>query len=270
MITEEIIDSLVWNNNWCTKNGDLGDAMSANAALALVLPKDRRIDDFVSKSFIGQRPYRSPIHAQNSNIGQETSFSRDHCLSLAWYSLWSGHCWPLISISQYANAHYLKIGKEGSYSQHGVTPNVMWAFSVVCERNGEENGLPWYYSIWPSRLIASIQLISAKSVAVGYRLNLCAEMALLAKITNKWNSTWQKVADTCAMRQPDNLYYKYVQGRHNTAELQNELQNLMHNYEPSHEWCWCWMNKNADGKLLACGQDLLLLDKILSISKGKP
>jgi hypothetical protein len=258
-----ILDKLIWINNMCTKNGSLGDAMSANAALALVTPADKRIDDFVTKSFIGERPFRSPAHASDPSVDLTHSFSRDHCLSLAWYSLWSGKTWPLLSISRYANKNRLKIGKEGTYSQHGVTPNVMWAFNAVCEQYETEGELPWYYIIWPSWVIALIQLLSARTVLVGYRLNLCAEMALFARITGKWNWIWQKVADKCVERQPENLYYQFIQNRRNASEIQKDLEVLMETFTMDHEWCWCWMTIDENGKLKACGQDLLLLEKLL-------
>jgi hypothetical protein len=255
MIEKHILPKLVYRNGFITKNGEAGDAMSANAAMAAWNPRDVRCLNYVDASFRGDRPFRSPEHAANPNVDLENSFSRDHCLSLAWYSLFTGDKLPLEKIARYAASHRLKIGEEGSYSQHGLTPNVMWAFASVGAR------VPWYFRVWPSVVIAGIQLASAKTVAVGYRLNLCAEMALLAKLTGKWNWVWEKVAHICAERQPENLYYRYIAGENKDA-LVSELEAIAADYKPSHEWLWCWMNKEG-GKYLACGPELLLLYRLL-------
>jgi hypothetical protein len=255
MIEKHILPKLIYRNGYITKNGDAGDAMSANAAMAAWNPRDVRCLNYVDASFRGDRPFRSPEHAANPNVDLNNSYSRDHCLSLAWYSLFTGDTTPLEKIARYAASHRLKIGEEGSYSQHGLTPNVMWAFASVGAR------VPWYFRVWPSVVIAGIQLASAKTVAVGYRLNLCAEMALLAKLTGQWNWVWEKVAHICAERQPENLYYRYIAGENKDA-LVSELEAIAADYKPSHEWLWCWMNKEG-GKYLACGPELLLLYRLL-------
>jgi hypothetical protein len=255
MISDHVLPKLVYRNGFITKNGEAGDAMSANAAMAAWNPADLRCKAYVECSFRGDRPFRSPEHAADPNVDLTRSLSRDHALSLTWYALFTGDTTPLEKIARYAASHWLKIGAEGTYSQHGLTPNVMWAFASVGAK------VPWYFRMWPSVVIAGIQLASAKTVAVGYRLNLCAEMALLAKLTGQWNWVWEKVSHICAERQPENLYYRFIAG-HPKDALLAELEAIAADYKPSHEWLWCWMHKE-DGKYLACGPELLLLWRLL-------
>jgi hypothetical protein len=258
---QQVMSQLNWyRGKWITKNGQLGDAHSANAAMALVTPKDQRVHEYVAFSFRKERPFRSPVHAADPNTDLIASFSRDHVLSLCWYSMWSSKCWPLSYIAHYAAHHKLKIGAEGTYSQHGLTPNIMWAMHVVCHHHGQP--LPWWFSIWPGFIIAIIQLISARTVAVGYRLNLCAEMAMLARVTGRWNWIWQRVANKCVERQPENLYYRLAAGE-DRDKIRQELEVLMGDYKPSGDWCWCWMARAKDGRLKACGPDLLLVWKLV-------
>jgi len=262
----EILKELFWyENKWTTKNKQLGDAMSANAAMALVTPDDDRIDDFVLRSFKDVRPYRSPAHALDPNVDLTHSFSRDHCLSLCWYSLWSGITFPMLFIARYASANKLKIGAEGTYSQHGLTPNVMWAMNSVANKATKQTrvNLPFYYKMWPSWIIALIQLLSAKSVKVGYRLNLCGEMALIARLTGQWNWVWQKVIDICVERHPENIYYLYIQGKVDPNGIEMLLDGYIESFVMNDQWCWCWMEKDVNGNLQACGQDLLLLKALL-------
>lgn len=255
-IASKIVPNLIWKNGYITKHGDAGDGMSANAAWACCHPDDPRATNYVEHSFIGDRPYRSPFHAADKNVDLENSFSRDHCLSLVWYSLFTGDRSPLERIARYASAHRLKIGAEGSYSQHGLTPNVMWAFHVAGA------WLPWYYRVWASFVIALIQLLSARTVPASYRLNLCGEMALLAKLTGRWNFIWQRVADVCERKQPNNVYYQFVAGRKSKQEMLAQLESLASNYKPNHEWAWCWMNFE-DGRLLACGPEMMMLEVLI-------
>jgi len=263
-IYEQVLPKLIWaEGQWTTKNGAPGDAMSANAAFAAAFPLDDRPKKYVDASFIGDRPFRSPLHVKDPNVDLENSFSRDHTLSLCWYSLWSGDMSPLQKISRYASSHWLKIGKEGSYSQHGLTPNVMWAMHSVCKFY-RDNSMPWYYKTWPSVSIAAIQLASAKSVKVGYRLNLCGELSLIARITGQWNGTWQKVIDTCVERHPENLYYLYIQGKTSETYIRAQLAREVAAYQPSDQWCWNNFEKTSEGRLLACGQELLLMDSLLN------
>jgi hypothetical protein len=261
MISDHVLPKLVYRNGFITKNGEAGDAMSANAAMAAWNPTDLRCKAYVECSFRGDRPFRSPEHAENPNVDLNNSFSRDHALSLTWYALFTGDTTPLEKIARYAASHWLKIGKEGSYSQHGLTPNVMWAFASVGAK------VPWYFRMWPSVVIAGIQLASAKTVAVSYRLNLCAELYGIAKLTGRDNWVWKKVIDVCVERQPENLYYVFLQGKTPEQEIEEKLMQYAQNYEPSHEWAWCWMHKTPEGKLLACGPELLLLHALL---KRKP
>jgi hypothetical protein len=255
---QHILDNLLWQGPCLTKNGQLGDAMSANAAMALVTPNDSRIHGFVKYSFIGNRPYRSPIHAQHPELHNPAeTFSRDHCLSLAWYTLWSGNSEPLIKICNYAKDNKFKVGAEGTYSQMGLTPNVLWAFGAICQ------DVPWWCKIFPSFLIAMLQYIQARSVPVGYRLNLCAELTLMAKLTGKYNWLWGKVAALCYKRQPENLYYAYIAGVDKSIILP-QLEEHILTYVPADDWCWCWMNKDANGHLQACGPDLAMLYLLLS------
>lgn len=253
---QHILDNLLWQGPCLTKNGQLGDAMSANAAMALVTPRDSRIHGFIQHSFIGNRPYRSPIHAQHPELHNPAeTFSRDHCLSLAWYTLWSANPTPITKVCNYAIANKLKVGAEGTYSQMGLTPNVMWAFGAATK------DAPWWCKIWPSFLIAMLQYLQAKTVPVGYQLNLCAELALMAKLTGNWNWVWGKVAETCYARQPENLYYAYVAG--DTEYLITKLEDCIMNYTESDDWCWCWMHHDSAGNLKACGPDLALLYVLL-------
>jgi hypothetical protein len=53
---------------YISKNGNYGDAMSANAACALAFPDDPRPFEYTSRSFIGNRPFRSPFHAADPNV----------------------------------------------------------------------------------------------------------------------------------------------------------------------------------------------------------
>jgi hypothetical protein len=259
----DVVSELVWVNGWLTKGGQLGDAMSINAAMSLVTPEDRRIHEFMTKSFRRNRPFRSPVHAADAAVDLTHSFSRDHLLSLCWYALWTRQTWVMVYAGIYAESHGWKIGEEGTYSQHGLTPNVMWAMHSVCKPTGDHNVLHWVFGIWPSWLIAFVQLLSARSVKVGYRLNLCGEMALIARLTGQWNWIWQRVINKCVERQPDNLYYLFVQGkvkRHNLLEILNSYKD---DFVMSDKWCWCGMERDPYGKLEACGGDLLLLSRLL-------
>lgn len=260
-----ILSELIWLDGiYTSKGGETGDAQSANAAMALVTPQDARIHRYVNESFIEFRPFRSPLHAKDPNVDLTHSFSRDHMLSLVWYSAWSSMRWPILFMAKYISMNKMKIGKEGTYSQHGVTPNVLWAMNSIGNKFGPNKvSLPWYYKIWPSIIIAFIQLLSAKSVRVGYKLNLCGELALIAKLTGQWNWVWEKVILTCIKRHPENLYYQYIQGNRNEWLIRKELEAHIETFQMSHEWCWCWMNKTPDGKLLACGQDLLFLKALM-------
>lgn len=258
-----IQSELVWVDGWLTKNGAPGDAMSINAGMSLVTPDDRRIHEYMRQSFRGNRPFRSPLHAADAAVDLTHSFSRDHMLSLCWYALWTRQTWVLVYAGIYAESHGWKIGKEGTYSQHGLTPNVMWAMHSVCKPTGDHNVLSWVFSIWPSWLIAFIQLLSARSVKVGYRLNLCGEMYGIAKLTKQDNWIWKKVINKCVERHPDNLYYLYLQGTTSKKEISKMIDEHIENFEMSSEWCWCWMNKNPAGNLLACGADLLFLKYLL-------
>jgi hypothetical protein len=286
-IVSTILNNLTWyRDRWLTKGGELGDAMSANAGFTSMFPHDPRIQEYVRESFVGGRPFRSPVHAVEYLSGAMTpetlkrSFSRDHCLSLAWYCLWTGKTWPMGAIARYAGCHGFKFGAEGTYSQVGLTPNVLWAFNAVLrhvsktsksglEANAELDAttLPWYYRIWPGWLIAIVQLISALTVPVGYRLNLCAEMALFARLTGRWSWLWKKVAEVCVKKQQENLYYRIV--LHGGNEIAatggiDELELIARNYKPDGEWLWCWYNRTRDGRLKACGADLLLAYRLLT------
>jgi hypothetical protein len=169
-------------------------------------------------------------------------------------------------MARYASANKLKIGAEGTYSQHGLTPNVMWAMNSVANKATKQTrvNLPFYYKIWPSWIIALIQLLSAKSVKVGYRLNLCGELSLIARLTGQWNWVWQKVIDICVERHPENLYYLYIQGKVGTDGIEQLLDGYIESFVMNDQWCWCWMQKDVNGNLQACGQDLLLLKALLS------
>jgi hypothetical protein len=290
-IVTTVLSKLTWvtgpdGKPYLTKGGELGDAMSANAGFAAMFPDDQRVHDYVTNSFAHDkvtgklRPFRSPVHANEYLSGAMTqdalrrSFSRDHCLSLAWYCLWTNKVWPLQAIA----ALGWKFGREGTMSQVGMTPNVLWAFNAVASHVARTVGrtdggaasspkLPLFARIWPGWLVAVVQLLSALTVPVGYRLNLCSEMALLARLTGRWSWLWKKVAETCARRQMDNLYYRIA--LHGGQELAAhggvaELERIVANYAPSHEWLWCWMNRTNDGKLKACGADLLLAYRLLT------
>jgi hypothetical protein len=87
-------------------------------------------------------------------------------------------------------------------------------------------------------------------------------MSLLAKLTGRWNFIWQKVANICATRQPENLYYQYV-AYDSSPELLHKVEEYLQDFSESDEWCWCWMHKDENGKLKACGPELLMLKSLI-------
>jgi hypothetical protein len=192
------------------------------------------------------RPYRSPQHLARARAGETVdnvttaSFSRDHVVSLLNYTIFTKDITPLSRVWSYAKSHDLKVC-PGSYSQCGLTPNVLDAIGDMYEFIGQSRPALTYI---PDAVTSLVQ--SATSEKLGsWQLTLVSEQILLKVLTGHNSDAWADVAQKVWKRAPDNIYYKFVYLAAEGAEqddadmLSRDLLKVMRGFKaPGKSWVW--------------------------------
>ncbi len=153
---------------WYTRpDGSAGDSMTCVGALALIGGYDCAAHVRACQDSNG-RMRRHPTM-------MDSSYSRDHVVSLCFYSLWSGDHEPLRKFLKYC---LLRGGKfcEGSMGQSMLNPIVLSAILSVLGYSR----LAWVLDV----LNFPVLWLEAKKTKLGYRAILISEVCLIKIITN--------------------------------------------------------------------------------------
>lgn len=243
---------------------DLGDAWTLNAAMALVDPVSAK--RFADNSIATDgRPFRSPLHLQRFESGDKASdvtsnsFSRDHVISLLFYTIWSKDPIPLSKIWEYATSNNLKVC-TGTSSQCLLTPAMLDQIGDVFAYLNKPR--PWQTKV-PGAANAIVQIASIPSIS-SWQLTLAAEHVLIKTVTGNLNSTWSSLAENILEKVPNNLFYRFVRdaATSNTEDIKvvgEELAKTMEAFKtPGKQWFWNDQNPDT-----ATGVDLIFLAKLI-------
>lgn len=163
---------------------------------------DKGLDDGVRAAIRGDgRPFRSSWHVQNDT--SKTTFSRDHMLSLAFWTIGSRDAIPLRKVMGYAKTNGYTVCPHQNCV---LTPAVL---DIVGDAVKYVDGARPENTNWPNGVIEQTALLEANSLT-GYALVLVVDKAFLKALTGNLTSVWHKVATIAAERNPDNLYFQYV------------------------------------------------------------
>jgi len=285
-LTESLIDVLPKctmpdGQTWYMRSCSDGDAMTVQAYVYSFDPDNAK--RFVRES-IGDngRPYRTPKVRQDCESGVEETvkrggtvssscdFSRDHIISILFYTLVSKDAVPLKKVLGYAEDHNFKFCPY-SVNQCAFTPSILDAVGDVLAHVGESR--PWYTHV-PGVAVAAVTKIATETVD-GYQMTLCFELALLKAKTGHLNSEWIKMAKTGYDRFKHNLYYAYVYRLvaddltdKALDSIREKLESMMEIYiEKPVAKAWVW-NKTENESVewlvsKSCGYDMLMLALLL-------
>jgi hypothetical protein len=241
-------------------NCDMGDSWTLLAAMARIEPETARLQANASIADDGQ-PFRSPAHLERFISGNRAddvtanAFSRDHVISLLFYTVWTKDSDPLNRVWDWAKQHDLKVC-DGSASQCALTPAVLDQIGDAFAYCGESR--PWQTRV-PGAASAVVQMISMPSIS-SWQLTLAAEHVLLKTVTGHLDLSWQELSGQVVRKNPSNLFYKYVDLAANgkdVNELVSPLSILIGKFHsPGKSWFW---NDSKD----ATGYDYILLADLI-------
>jgi hypothetical protein len=131
----------------------------------------------------------------------ESDWSRDHTVSICFYTLWSGDREPLRKFLRYSLSHGFKVA-EGSLTHGYLTPVVLVAMLRVL-------GHTFFAALldvlnWP------VLVLSAFILPAGYQRILLVEHALIRMQTGAWRYPWMLLARLVLKREQTNLFYRIV------------------------------------------------------------
>lgn len=241
---------------------DLGDSMTLVGVMARVQPEQAK-EQLAASIDTDGRPFRSPSHLQRYRSGdqgddvRDRSFSRDHVVSILFYTVFTKDPYPLIQVWNYAIKHDMKVC-PGSTSQCSLTPAMLDQIGDAFAFCGKER--PWQTRV-PGAISAVTQMISVPSIS-SWQLTLAAEHILLKTITGNLNEAWQSLAEQIEKKSPQNLFYRFVKiASHgeSASPLVSPLLEQMKQWEvPGKQWYW-----NDQNIQTATGYDLFLLADLI-------
>lgn len=169
------------------------------------------LTDLGALSLIGGYDCTSHIRACQRDDGSffrhpdfpDSDFSRDHVVSICFYTLWSGDREPLRKFLAYTLKSGGKVA-EGSLTHGYLTPVVLAAILRVLGHTFLATLLDVLN--WP------VLVLSALFLKPSYRLILLAEHALIRLQTGAWRWPWMLLARLVLKKEPGNLFYRIVCG----------------------------------------------------------
>lgn len=221
-------------------NGAAGDSMTDIGALALIGGYDCAAHVRACQDADG-RMRRHPT--MNSS-----DYSRDHIVSLCFYTLWSGDKDPLSKFLSYTLKHGGRFC-EGTIGQSLINPIVLSCCYSILGNNIKAALLD----------VVNIPVLLAEALTtpVGYRLILIAEVCLIKKMTTK-AKIWDYILEKIYNRQPANMFYRALTGRISLQEAQEYCDNFPHALLGG---VWHW--NTVEPRRQATGVDLRYLPAII-------
>jgi hypothetical protein len=182
-------------------DGSYGDSLTDIGALALIGGYDCATHVRACQKEDGSF-FRHPDYPDSGH-------SRDHVVSICFYTLWSGDREPLRKFLRYSLSHGFKVA-EGSLTHGYLTPVVLAAILRVL-------GHAFFAALldvlnWP------VLVLSAFILPAGYQRILLVEHALIRMQTGAWRYPWMLLARLVLKREPTNLFYRIVCGEANELD----------------------------------------------------
>jgi hypothetical protein len=212
------------------------------------------------------QPYRSPEHKRGKD--SLDAFSRDQTLGFLSYCLNSKDFETCNTFYQYIKANDYKACPKDSDGRCNIYPSVMFVLGSVWGANGwsippEAN---------PSQLERAIdEKITREEAATnkpGFRVHLVSLKLWLRGETGTLTNEYRKAIRTLAIREPNNLWYMYLDTVYNNGpesleSISTKLLEHMKAWNPNgnpHHWSWAEQNRHAE----AMGHDYIFLaEKLL-------
>lgn len=197
----------------CDDLGRQGDDLGLVAYERLAFP-DAKADEFVLGSIRGDgKPFRSPAHL-DANVD---SFSRDHMISLAQWTLAYGDASPLRSVIAYASRNNWYVCGQARCL---LTPGILNALGDVASKFGQSR--PFGTNV-PDYVAESQITIDANS---GQDCSLVLDTVMLKAYTGNLTSTFVNAAKTCNASHPS-LYSRYIVALTATGDYTSLQQDVL-------------------------------------------
>lgn len=168
---------------------------------------DPEIDAGVRASVTPEgRPYRSPKHARGEvqgDVAGSKSFSRDHVLSLAFWTLGARDPGPLSRVVSYARSHDWKVCPD---PQCLLTPGLLDIVGDVLASVGAPKPEG---TRWDNGVIEHAARIEAETLQ-GYALVLLVDKAYLKALTGNLTKAWVDISGRSVARNQQNIYFRFV------------------------------------------------------------
>lgn len=172
----------------------------------------------------------------------DSTFSRDHLVSICFATIWTGDREPLKKFLRYSLKKGGKFG-PGSIGQGMLNPVVLSAILSV---------------LGHTRIAALLDVLNypvlvleALFIKLGYRSTLVSEIAVIKILTGHSPKLWRLLFSILTRRQPHNLWYRVLAGKA-TAK---DAQDYRLSYDGPMTGRWHWNNATDD----ATGVDLAYL-----------
>lgn len=224
---------------WYTRpDGSKGDSLTDIGALACI--------GIIHRAHVRacQRPDGSFFRHPDM---PDSGFSRDHIVSLCFYSMWSGDREPLRKFLVYCLKNWGKFS-SGSIGQSMLNPIVLAAMLAIL---GYKR-LAWCLNVFNFPVL----LLEAKFTRLGYRAILVSEVALIALLTSGDNS-WRLIFDILHKREPANLWYAVLAGKASAEDAEHYRENF-----PKERLGGVWHWNSAEQGRAATGVDLEFLPEL--------
>jgi hypothetical protein len=254
---------------WYTRpNNSKGDSLTDVGALALIGGYDCASHIRACQSPTG-RMFRHPdIYAQHKDCctgltscnGHETTFSRDHTISLINYTIFSGDKAPLRKFFWFTIRNFGQ-HSGGTIGQRMQNVNT---YASMCLALG---GAYYLLGLLLSLLTIPALYFAAKNLEIGYRVILAAEFALVYYMTYPKFLTpiLRCIPRMCYKRQPSNLYYEVV-----TAIIDGRYPSYLGPMATTYAWrqqmsgldgLWLWTDPESGRK--GTGVDVQYIQELI-------
>jgi hypothetical protein len=199
------------------------------------------------------RLWRSPLRVNNQLIN---SFSRDMAMGfLLYFQETKDHEMANKWINYIKKTGYLFPPEESKDTRHIVTPSLWWLMSYA----GMKVPLKWLLTRWLYRIWKNIEV---KYTPRGYPSHLKAVSALLmAKRFKKFD---KKVASFLVKRDPDNAFFRLMNGEIKMAQDLNTVFKNAHSHSLGKGNQWCWEREDTEEAWRdSMGWDFLFIEKLI-------